>query len=306
MTGSAKKVAKYTRGTSFSSIVEVRKADRTLKQLEADQIAAGVAVEARDLLYESGVNVFENQAELYVPDKTALQLGSQLRATGAVGTEVPGSVKVIQTSLSQYAVDAYAGHTLNTSNGNFCTAGYAVRSPGGVVGITTAGHCPETMTFGSTKATMYWLSPQYNSGSLDFQVHYGSRITAKPWARDNETDSGTPGYRYIYALANRPDIPLNSWVCKYGANTRFTCGYVKDKNYQSGGVYTSRTWIRVSNDRRIGWGGDSGGPVYDGHKALGLVHSYFKNTTSTFYGDYTFMGMNYITDQGFRILFATP
>ena len=50
-------------------------------------------------------------------------------------------------------------------------------------------------------------------------------------------------------------------------------------------------------------GGDSGSPVYNGHKALGILHSGFtSDPNSSFYGDFTFMGINYITDQGLEIM----
>lgn len=60
MTGGAEKVADYARGTSFAELVEVRKAAKTLNQLEAEQRSIINTLETLKLPSESSINVYTN------------------------------------------------------------------------------------------------------------------------------------------------------------------------------------------------------------------------------------------------------
>lgn len=172
-------------------------------------------------------------------------------------------VKVIEVpSFSSDAVNAYAGHSLRT-----CTAGYSIRNSSGVKGLTTSGHCSDNQTFGSLEVPMTFRA-EYWYDSFDFQWHTSSDLTIRPWAR-NGPNASAP-YREIYATANRLDQPINAFVCKYGKTTIHTCGYIKDKSHNSGGVNNASTFIRLSRDGVVlARPGDSGGPVYVGHQAYG-------------------------------------
>lgn len=63
----------YIEGEPWASIVEVRNgAGATLKEIEAAQAQAGRLVRELDIRADSGINVQENQVELYVTDKARL------------------------------------------------------------------------------------------------------------------------------------------------------------------------------------------------------------------------------------------
>lgn len=304
MTENLDRVLQYTNGTTLANIIEARKTDKSLKQLKADQHVARKAVEAIGMQSESEINIFKNQVELYVLDEEQLSLSTKTRAS----VSIPDGVVLIETkSFSVSAVNAYAGHYTSSSS-DTCTVGYSV-SKLGKQGITTAGHCDNRRTFGSTRVGLTFQSPEYDGGSADFQWHTAPSLTIRPWARDAETDSGTPGYRYIYALGNRPEQSVGDWVCKYGNTTKHTCGYIANKDLAINSVDNSTsTYIRVSrtvNGKRVilGLGGDSGGPVYNGHKALGMVTSSYRSDSS-YYGDMIYMAINYVTSRGFRVLVA--
>lgn len=79
MTESAEKVSDYTKGTSLAELTEIRKATKSLKQLEADQNLTNDVLHTLKLPFESGINVFENRAELYVLDEEQLSATKDYR-----------------------------------------------------------------------------------------------------------------------------------------------------------------------------------------------------------------------------------
>lgn len=93
VTGGVKEVSAYLRGTPLADLIEVRKVARSLKQLEAAQREAGDVIGDLNLPFESDINVFKNQAELYVIDKE--QLCKALEANPDL--RIPGGVVVIET-----------------------------------------------------------------------------------------------------------------------------------------------------------------------------------------------------------------
>ena len=58
----------YIKGKPYADLVEVRKAKYTLKELKAAQEATGSIVRSLGISTNSGINVFENRAEVYVVD----------------------------------------------------------------------------------------------------------------------------------------------------------------------------------------------------------------------------------------------
>ena len=311
MTDSAEKVASYARGLSFASDIEIRKVAKTLKQLEAEQLEADRAAQAAGIQSESEVNVFDNKAVLYVKNQ---QTFKSAMATDRALT-LPEGINIIETpSFSTPMVNGIAGQVAYDKSLNdpsrYCTTGYTV-TINGYKGVTSAGHCDSDLTYGTGKIPMYYRGEWYG-GPNDFQWFTSTQLTFQPWARDSETDTGTPGYRYIYDVANRPDQPMNAFVCKYGQTTKHTCGYIQTKTQRSLFPASKRpaataTYIRLARivngqRQRLVWGGDSGGPVYVGHQAWGMVSSgYYDGSLK---GDLIYMAINYVTDQGFRILFA--
>lgn len=300
MTGSAEKVAEYARGTPFAKLVQVRKVAKALKQLEAEQRQADSAVRALGLPSESGINIFKNAAELYVLDEEELNAASNARTT----INIPTGVNVTEVpTFSSDEINAYAGNALST-----CTAGYTVVDGNGLRGITTAAHCRPGPTSDDNRPQYYGstalrLATEWWSGAQDFQWHTSPSLTFQPWARDDEPNSGgTRYYREIYDVANRPDQPFNALVCKYGKGSGHTCGYIVDKSYNPRGFSprnNSRTFIRVDGrGLDLSTGGDSGGPWYVGHQAMGLHKGGLSD------GDSVYMAINYVTDTSLRLLFA--
>ncbi len=309
MTSNAGKVADYARSTSFASIVEVRKVAKSLKQLEAEQLEADRTAQAAGIKSESETNVFENKVVMLVKNQ---QMFKSAVATSRALT-LPEGVELVETpSFSVPMANGIAGQiAYDISSPRFyCTTGYTV-SINGYKGITTAGHCDPDLSYGTGKVPMTYRGEWYG-GSNDFQWYTSSQLTFQPWARDAETDSSTPGYRYIYAVGNRPEQPINAYMCKYGQTTKYGCGRIQSKTWRtffppSVSPPSTATYIRLRSRVNgqtvvLAISGDSGGPVYNGHKALGMISGGYNDPNNQYYGDLVYMAINYVTDQGFKVL----
>ena len=295
-------VQPYIDRSGLSDLVVYKRVSRTLQALEEAQIAAGKLAEGIvGNKFQSGLDVKNNTAELYVLDASVFKPSVQARA---LGTNLD-AVEVIEVqSFGVEDANLMAGDTITS-----CTTGYTVVDGNGLVGTTTSGHCGPGANgsgdqyFGSVLLRFIY---EWYGGPRDVQWHTSTGVTFKPWARDDQPNSGgTPYYRQIYALANRPDVPLGFFVCKYGKVTKHKCGYIEDKNFNPGGVLNSPTYVRASrNGELLRARGDSGGPVYDGHKALGLHRGGFDLNSGEFSGDMYYMAINYLTDVRIQLLFA--
>lgn len=93
VTGSVEEISAYLQTIPFAELLEVRKVTWSLKQLEAAQRRAGDVAQALGLPFESGINVFENRAELYVSDLKAFN--AALKSNPKV--KFPGGVVIIET-----------------------------------------------------------------------------------------------------------------------------------------------------------------------------------------------------------------
>ena len=146
-----------------------------------------------------------------------------------------------------------------------CTSGFTVRDRYNVSlrYTTTAGHCNNSN-----------ISPLPPAGvihdyyEVDFSVHnVPNGHVLRNWARDNTAGGTTPFYRVITSYTFYPNT--NDFVCKYGKTTGYTCGNITSTSATSGG-HTQLLRIQPTTY----WGacpGDSGGPVYNGSTAIGLI-----------------------------------
>lgn len=114
-------------------------------------------------------------------------------------------------------------------NGNSCSAGFNLRNPSTGQGfLLTAGHCQsagQTMTgqggvaFGRVLESWF---PGFDD-SLARNDNAGFWIQG-PWVDTNPSNGGfinTSGFT---------DAPVNTFVCKSGITTKWTCGYITAKN----------------------------------------------------------------------------
>ncbi|MBN2002440.1 MAG: hypothetical protein JXA21_03710 [Anaerolineae bacterium] len=269
----------YIKDGALDSIVEVRTANTTLKDLENIQDDTLRAVREFGIPVESGINVFENRVELYVTEGTQLT-----RALQETEKQLSDSVVIIEVEeLSTNVTDIYAGFALTT-----CTSGFSVQNSSGTKGITTAAHCQNSQSYNGTSLPFQGSA---EGAYYDFQWHTAPGFTVRNLAFDGTYN------RYVYSTKHRDNQVINEFVCKYGRSTGSGCGYIIDKNYTptTPGSWCS-TFIRVHRDGvDLAEGGDSGGPWFSGNTAYGIMRSQIGN-------DATYMAINYISYLGISVL----
>ena len=84
-------IAKYVRDGPLVDIIEVRTVDATLEELKRSQREAGVIVGGLGFPVASGINVFENRAEIYVHDLSQVE-----EALEKSGKTLPEHVRILE------------------------------------------------------------------------------------------------------------------------------------------------------------------------------------------------------------------
>jgi len=267
----------YIDNGPLADIVEVRTARVSLAQLEIAQSLVMKAIHDLGVTVNSGINVFENSVELYVIERSQLEAALQ-----EANIQFPEYVKIITVKeLSTPEVDIYAGLALSA-----CTSGFSVKNSNGTKGITTAAHCPNSLSYNGTN--LPFQGSAYG-GSYDVQWHTAPGFTMRNLMYDGIYN------RYVYSTKHRNNQALNEFVCKYGKTTGNTCGYIIDKNFDPGADYIA-TFIRVHRDGvNLSEPGDSGGPWFSGNTAYG-IH------THGIGDDAAYMAVNYIDILGLTVL----
>ncbi len=249
-------IQNYIEQEDVAEILDVREASVTLEQLTSAQEKAMLTLEEANIPFESGLNLFESRVEIYVTDQA--QVESRI---DAISVELPPEVDIIEIeALSEETADIYGGLHLSQ-----CTSGFAVQNNSGTRGITTAGHCPDTLSYNGN--TLPWVDGT-GGGVVDIQWHTAPGLTV----RNLIFDGG--GQRPINYLNFRATTFVGATVCKYGKTTGFGCGTVLDTEYNGSN-------IRVDIP---GAPGDSGGPWFLGNTAYGTSISMLPASGHTIYG----------------------
>ncbi|WP_421570046.1 S1 family peptidase [Stenotrophomonas sp. PD6] len=175
------------------------------------------------------------------------------------------------------------GRQLLGGEGQFCTAGFAVKHAiTGVKGVLTAGHCFNTATY-----TNYPVAPailptvivptemvmEAWGGIVDFQWHMfppGQPVTSAYCVSFTDCSN-------VVIYGSTPSVGAS--VCHMGRTTGKSCGTVTTLGYEYSGTCTNTDpstcptgkWIRVEGPNLACAGGDSGGPVFNGYSGYGLA-----------------------------------
>ncbi|MEM9292108.1 MAG: S1 family peptidase [Acidobacteriota bacterium] len=267
----------------LAPLITVQPAAVTLKQLEAFLEEAETQLRAADQVADLWINVRENQVEILTPAPEEL--------TAALATKrislPPHSAIVEVEALAQPEADIRGGRKMSR-----CTAGFAVRSPTGRLGITTAGHCSNSSRHIDRTTPTLLISETY-SGSHDVQWH----LVGCDDMVVNQIFDGTSN-RTISAEVGRSSQAIGTFVCKYGKTTGATCGFIVSKslcpNYVPNG---KSTFIVVNGSIDLSSDGDSGGPWYVGNSAYGIHSGGYPNDNRAIY-----MAVDYMTSQGYSVL----
>lgn len=243
----------------LAAVVVVREHAVSLRKLE---LAAEEAGDSISTPHNLNIDVRQNQVVIDVlPQALAV-------ATEAIDRHrnwiVRASTKVTEVpTLGGPVADIYGGLNLNGSLSG--TSGFSVRRNGTTTdGIVTAGHLSNQLSYNGTALTY-----QYGivGGSVDAQWHTTPGLTDAPkfyFGGGTSFVSGTKHYSQMV---------VGSSVCKWGRTTGYDCGVIESKTFQPSWVPNAQPVFVLVNDcgNDISSGGDSGGPVFWGSTAYGIV-----------------------------------
>lgn len=187
-------------------------------------------------------------------------------------------IRVEKVGLSAL-LHTYGGRTLSKNSVNQCTSGFTVQHSQTLVkGVTTAGHCPDPLRYHQSSTTSYPMTTSNEVRDDDQDVEFlhetGHIVYPQFW-------SGSPGYRTVTGGAQ---APISGWVgdfvCHYGFYTGYSCGTVQNANFDPGSYCGPNgngdcfsSWIKVvpGGSTLRCYGGDSGGPFFNGTTAYGTL-----------------------------------
>ncbi|MGW7415193.1 S1 family peptidase, partial [Streptomyces sp. NPDC054863] len=194
-----------------------------------------------------------------------------LLAGARLGTEDAKRVKVEYHRGSSSRMGLIGGDGLNTATGG-CSAGIAVSQGTGTF-VITAGHCTrevgEMVTRNDPQRTRIGAVYRRQFPTKDFAlVGVEIPMSHSPFGAWINKYDGT-----MAKYAGRTKPPSGKTICKSGARTGYTCGKVFDGDADS--TWTDPDGNRTTNLLKltgiVSDGGDSGGAVVDGAKAVGTV-----------------------------------
>jgi streptogrisin C len=190
-----------------------------------------------------------------------------------------------------------------TGRRSVCTTAFVVTN-GETNAMTTAAHCPDELTYmdrdGST--TTLPIIGSWGLGYQDVQIN-GSANSPEGVFYSNR---GAGTLRQAVSWRNIADTRAGDFVCHYGESSGYSCAMVELTDYAPPGDLCggpcSPTWVTVKGPACIS--GDSGGPVFSGDVAFGIV----KGVNRTAVGEclfYYYMSTDYLPSP-WRLLVARP
>lgn len=165
-----------------------------------------------------------------------------------------------------------------------CTSGFVV-TDGVQTALSTAAHCPDQLSYvdpSGAEVPMTMIGA-WGARYQDVQIH----SEAVPLAPLFYADKGKTALRPVTSWRNRSATRAGDMVCHRGERTGYSCAEVAYPDYAPPGDLCAGpcepTWVAVRGPDCKG--GDSGGPVFAGTIAFGLVKgdSQSKNRVTALY-----------------------
>jgi len=256
---------RYAQETPLASLVEVRSADATYMELERIRAEVDQTVDGWHIDHGTAVDVRENRVELYVVETERLADAMEQHEF-----HFPENVEVHHVEwLPEEVMEIHGGLVLTSGQGN-CTSGFSVSHSsvpfGTRYGIVTAGHCPDDLEYLASPLPfvdgvlgMCGTGSPLSCSIYDAQWHTapGFDVTNRIYYRDPPAEV----YRDITSRTSANNQPVGAYVCKYGKTSLFGCGTIIIDNYNG---------IQKVLDVEV-LPGDSGGPVFSGSSAYGII-----------------------------------
>jgi len=180
-----------------------------------------------------------------------------------------------------------------------CTTGFVV-TDGKRRGIVTAAHCPDILTYFGPAGARAELSfaGQWGANHQDVQVHLSDEAQRPLFYADSRKTVA----RTLSHSRPRASIRAGDAICRRGETSGYSCSQVELTHYSPPGDLCggacAPVWITVPGPSCRG--GDSGGPIFSGNVAFGIIKggNYSRSGTCNFY---YFMSTDYLPD-GWRLL----
>ncbi|PJL11189.1 hypothetical protein B9Y66_19305 [Stenotrophomonas maltophilia] len=288
----AETLAKYTQDPVFTGRVSAQ----SLEMLLATQAEAEAQLLAKKVEFESGVDIKQSIVTFYVKDEAAARRALR-PLLGAVDFMVIKQVKgfTVTTAIS-------GGHKLSGTVFN-CTTGFNVFDADRELGVLTAGHCDNTLTYQGIAAPLVFQSEQ-NVGDYDVQWHKEpSRGPRQAQANEITLINGPSQTLEITSVLPSSSTHVGDLICKSGIHGHYACGTIEDMNSRSDHNGAIGRYIRA---RKLSPGplsveGDSGGPVFSNNAAVGVIHGRGGEGTG-FEDDLFYMPIERVSVLGLSIL----
>jgi hypothetical protein len=210
-------------------------------------------------------------------------------------TGVPVQIRVIEQTernLGLHGGGRLSGINPGDGKRYLCTTGFAV-TDGTRGGITTAAHCLDDMTYydPQRRPTPLTFIGQWGWGYHDIQIHAG----VAPERPLIYADTARTIERPMETQLSKPSTRAGDFVCHRGESSGYSCAEIELLDFAPAaelcGGACLPTWVTVAGPRCKG--GDSGGPVFSGTTALGVVKgaSYRRDGSCAFY---FYMSLDYL------------
>lgn len=153
---------------------------------------------------------------------------------------------------------------------NMCTAGFVV-TDGTRTALSTAAHCPDSLSYIESDKSEVPLTMvgAWGARYQDVQIHTGPAPMAPLFLADKAKTLARP----VTSWRNRDSSRVGDFVCHRGERTGYSCATIEYVDYAPPGDLCAGpcppTWVAVHGPD-CGHG-DSGGPVFSGTIAFGLM-----------------------------------
>ena len=235
---------------------------RVNESLRSHSRAAGVSLDLKTAQVVIGTTAF----------------GSALRRQIISEAAVPVR---FEEAVSFAPAHTYGGRQLDRFGMRECSTGFTVGLRGtSTTGVTTAGHCSEQdadrrMLYREKDGIPpYWVYLQGERWDSDQDAQWMIDKTGHPEYPQFWTGTG---WSAVTATAARLEMTGDA-VCHWGATTGRSCGTIQSIHLDPGNICgpgenedCAATWVDLRGSTLVCDGGDSGGPVFRGGTAYGLL-----------------------------------
>ncbi|MCD9098058.1 S1 family peptidase [Luteimonas fraxinea] len=150
-------LSRFTQDSMFEAV----QGTRPLELLQSAQAEISERLQATGIQHESGIDIESSELNFYVLDATT----SKTAAAGELAS-VPYANMIQVPGFIETTATIQGGRQVSGSTQN-CTTGFnVVHATSGLRGVTTAGHCDNTLTYSGTTLA---FQAELNQGSDDFQ-----------------------------------------------------------------------------------------------------------------------------------------